>query len=174
MPGRLLVIDYQHPEPDRTESMMFVFDGGVADSVLAEKIRLPPDELRSHRSGRYSPALRPEPAEASRSAHNCWDDEVESLVIHTRTRVPLRALPRRANLDRAAHSWKFVTRSHARRQLAVPAGHFERNYVTGHPHAAFFWRNARVLSTLSPFVSLASKASWMAFLIFVVEVGYER
>jgi len=48
-PGRLLVLDYQHPEPDRTESMMFVFDGGVVDSRWAERIQLPPDELRSHR-----------------------------------------------------------------------------------------------------------------------------
>ena len=92
----------------------------------------------------------------------------------TRAEVPLRAFPRRANLDRAAHSWTFVTRSCARRQFAVPAGHFERTYVTGHPHAAFFCRNGRMLLTLSPFVSLASKASWMAFLTFVVEVGYER
>jgi len=48
-PGRLLVLDYQHPEPDRTESMMFVFDGGVVDQAWADRIRVPPEELRGWR-----------------------------------------------------------------------------------------------------------------------------
>jgi 8-oxo-dGTP diphosphatase len=48
-PGRLLVIDYQHPEPGRTESIMFVFDGGVVDTAWTGRIQLPADELRGWR-----------------------------------------------------------------------------------------------------------------------------
>lgn len=48
-PGRLLVVDYQHPEPDRTESMMFVFDGGMVGSEWTNRIVLASDELHSWR-----------------------------------------------------------------------------------------------------------------------------
>jgi len=48
-PGRLLVVDYQHPEPDRTESMMFVFDGGTVDGAWTDRIVLDTHELRSWR-----------------------------------------------------------------------------------------------------------------------------
>ena len=48
-PGRLLVIDYQHPEPGRTESIMFVFDGGVVDAAWTDRIELAADELHSWR-----------------------------------------------------------------------------------------------------------------------------
>lgn len=45
--GRLLCMEWQGPEPDRTESVMFVYDGGVlADSST---IRLPAEELKSFR-----------------------------------------------------------------------------------------------------------------------------
>jgi ADP-ribose pyrophosphatase YjhB (NUDIX family) len=46
-PGRLLCWEWQHAEADRTESMMFVYDGGLLphDAVL----RLPADELASYR-----------------------------------------------------------------------------------------------------------------------------
>ena len=47
--GRLLVLDYQHPEPGRTESMMFVFDGGVVDAAWASRIGVPEVELRGWR-----------------------------------------------------------------------------------------------------------------------------
>lgn len=45
-PGRLLVVDWVPPQPDRTEGVMFVFDGGVLDERTTAGIRLPPDELR--------------------------------------------------------------------------------------------------------------------------------
>jgi phosphoribosylglycinamide formyltransferase 1 len=48
-PGRLLVVDYQHAEPDRTESLMFVFDGGVIDEPTTSRIVLQEGELRSWR-----------------------------------------------------------------------------------------------------------------------------
>ncbi len=48
-PGRLLVIDYQHPEPERTESIMFVFDGGIVDAARSDQIELAANELRSWR-----------------------------------------------------------------------------------------------------------------------------
>jgi 8-oxo-dGTP diphosphatase len=46
-PGRLLCLEWQHAEDDRTESLMFVYDGGVLppDAVL----RLPAGELASYR-----------------------------------------------------------------------------------------------------------------------------
>ena len=45
--GRLLVHEWQGPEPDRTESVMHVYDGGVLGSL--DGVRLPPDELASCR-----------------------------------------------------------------------------------------------------------------------------
>jgi 8-oxo-dGTP pyrophosphatase MutT (NUDIX family) len=46
-PGRLLVWEWQGPEPDRTESVMFIFDGGVLPDLDA--VTLPVDELASAR-----------------------------------------------------------------------------------------------------------------------------
>lgn len=43
--GRLLSLEWQGLEPDRTESLMFIYDDGVLDT---EGIRLAPDELRSY------------------------------------------------------------------------------------------------------------------------------
>jgi len=43
--GRLLVMEWQGPEPERTESMMFLYDGGVLDG---ERIALANEELRSY------------------------------------------------------------------------------------------------------------------------------
>ena len=47
VPGRLLVHEWQGPEPDRTESVMLIFDGGVLPDLDA--VTLPVDELRSAR-----------------------------------------------------------------------------------------------------------------------------
>lgn len=40
--GRLLCMEWQGPEPDRTESLMFLYDGGVVEET---GIRLATDEL---------------------------------------------------------------------------------------------------------------------------------
>ena len=42
--GRMLVMEWQGPEPDRTESLMFIYDGGVC---RPESIRLATEELAS-------------------------------------------------------------------------------------------------------------------------------
>jgi 8-oxo-dGTP diphosphatase len=47
VPGRLLVLDWVPPRPDRTEGVMFVYDGGNLDERDLAGIHLPPDELRS-------------------------------------------------------------------------------------------------------------------------------
>ena len=47
-PGRLLVVDYQHHEPHRTESLMFVFDGGVLDNQTLAQMSLADEELKSY------------------------------------------------------------------------------------------------------------------------------
>lgn len=45
--GRLLCLEWQGPEPDRTESLMFIYDGGsIADS---SQFKLPSEELLSYR-----------------------------------------------------------------------------------------------------------------------------
>lgn len=44
-PGRLLVVDWVPPMDGRTESMVYVFDGGRLDPERAKSIRLPADEL---------------------------------------------------------------------------------------------------------------------------------
>lgn len=69
VPGRLLVVEYQHPEPGRTESMMFIFDGGVAgpertDAIVLQAAELEdwrfvaPDELGDLTSPRMARRLR--------------------------------------------------------------------------------------------------------------------
>ncbi|MFN8149087.1 MAG: NUDIX hydrolase [Candidatus Nanopelagicales bacterium] len=45
--GRLLVVEWQGPEPDRTESVLHVYDGGTLPSL--DGVRLPADELASCR-----------------------------------------------------------------------------------------------------------------------------
>ncbi|WP_436532015.1 NUDIX domain-containing protein [Actinoplanes sp. HUAS TT8] len=45
-PGRLLVVDWVPPRPDRTEGLMLVFDGGTLTPDQAGQIRVPADELR--------------------------------------------------------------------------------------------------------------------------------
>src|SRR4051812_41647891 len=47
--GRLLCVEWQGPEPDRTESLMWIYDGGVVDADLLDRIQLPADELASYR-----------------------------------------------------------------------------------------------------------------------------
>src|SRR4051812_2473023 len=46
-PGRLLVVDWVPPRPDRTEGVMFVYDGGLLAPETTANLQLPPDELRS-------------------------------------------------------------------------------------------------------------------------------
>jgi 8-oxo-dGTP pyrophosphatase MutT (NUDIX family) len=43
--GRLLCMEWQGPEPDRTESLMFIYDGGVLDK---QTITLAASELTSY------------------------------------------------------------------------------------------------------------------------------
>lgn len=45
--GRLLIVDYNPPQGEKTESLMFVFDGGVLTAEEIAQITLPPDELLS-------------------------------------------------------------------------------------------------------------------------------
>ena len=47
VPGQLLVVDWVPLSSERTEGMMFIFDGGTLDQALAATIQLPADELRS-------------------------------------------------------------------------------------------------------------------------------
>jgi 8-oxo-dGTP diphosphatase len=45
-PGRLLVVDWVPPRANRTEGVMFVYDGGVLDPARTVHIHLPAEELR--------------------------------------------------------------------------------------------------------------------------------
>ncbi len=44
-PRRLLVVNYLSPTVDRTESLSFIFDGGILEPDRIAQIRLPPAEL---------------------------------------------------------------------------------------------------------------------------------
>jgi DNA-binding transcriptional MerR regulator/ADP-ribose pyrophosphatase YjhB (NUDIX family) len=46
-PGRLLVVDWVPPSPDRIEGLLFVYDGATLSSDQSAAIALPPAELRS-------------------------------------------------------------------------------------------------------------------------------
>lgn len=43
--GALLGVDYLHATQDKTEALMFIFDGGVLSEGEIAAIRLPPEEL---------------------------------------------------------------------------------------------------------------------------------
>jgi 8-oxo-dGTP diphosphatase len=47
VPGRMLVVDWVPPLADRTEGLIVVYDGGIADASLDGQIRLNRSELRS-------------------------------------------------------------------------------------------------------------------------------
>jgi len=46
---RLLCLDYTHARPERSESLMFIFWGGVLTAAEIGAIRLPMDELSEYR-----------------------------------------------------------------------------------------------------------------------------
>jgi 8-oxo-dGTP pyrophosphatase MutT (NUDIX family) len=75
-PGRLLVVDWVPPRPNRTEGVMFVYAGGVLDPARGAAIRLPPHELRSwawctpaEAESRLSPLLARRVRAAVRALH---------------------------------------------------------------------------------------------------------
>jgi 8-oxo-dGTP diphosphatase len=43
--GELLVVDYNHETDEKTESLMFIFDGGVLSPQEIQSIQLPREEL---------------------------------------------------------------------------------------------------------------------------------
>ena len=47
--GRLLVVDYIPPDDQTTESLQFIFYGGVLDPALIDRIRLQVEELSAFR-----------------------------------------------------------------------------------------------------------------------------
>lgn len=73
--GGLLVVDYNHAAGEKTEALMFIFDGGVLTSVEIESIRLLAGELSEYRffppeslPPEMSPALRRRVLAAGRQA----------------------------------------------------------------------------------------------------------
>src|SRR5437763_1716425 len=44
--GRLLVVDWVPPGPQRTEGLMFVYDGGTLSAEQVAAISVPADEVR--------------------------------------------------------------------------------------------------------------------------------
>lgn len=45
--GRLLAVDYLHPQDSRPESVVFVFDGGMLDETAVERMVFPDGEIIS-------------------------------------------------------------------------------------------------------------------------------
>ncbi len=43
--GRLLLVDYNHPRDQKTESLMFIFDGDIITSEIETRIKLNQEEL---------------------------------------------------------------------------------------------------------------------------------
>jgi ADP-ribose pyrophosphatase YjhB (NUDIX family) len=46
--GRMLVVDYNTPHGEKTESLMFIYDGGVVDEAALETIHLQAEELEDY------------------------------------------------------------------------------------------------------------------------------
>lgn len=57
-PGRLLVVDYGGETEKRTESVQFIFDGGVLSEAELAAIVLPADELSEYRLLKPKKALK--------------------------------------------------------------------------------------------------------------------
>jgi len=55
--GGLLVVDYNPPDGERTESLMFIFSGGVLSAADIAAMRLPAEELSEWRF--YEPGALP-------------------------------------------------------------------------------------------------------------------
>ncbi|MER6075492.1 NUDIX hydrolase [Streptomyces sp. NPDC001817] len=47
-PGRLLTVDWSPPRPDRSEGLVFIYDGGHLTEKQLAAIQLQPDELRAY------------------------------------------------------------------------------------------------------------------------------
>ncbi|MDF3141821.1 MULTISPECIES: NUDIX hydrolase [unclassified Streptomyces] len=47
-PGRLLVVDWTPPRPDRSEGLVFIYDGGHLTAEQLATIQLQPEELRAY------------------------------------------------------------------------------------------------------------------------------
>jgi 8-oxo-dGTP diphosphatase len=82
-PGRMLVVDWVPPLADRTEGVIVVYDGGIAEPGLAARIRLNRGELRSwawstlpEADARLSPLL----ARRVRAAVRAADDGVTTYL----------------------------------------------------------------------------------------------
>jgi 8-oxo-dGTP diphosphatase len=82
-PGRMLVVDWVPPLADRTEGVIVVYDGGIVEPDLQERIRLNGDELRSwawsaqpDADARLSPLL----ARRVRAAVRAADDRVTTYL----------------------------------------------------------------------------------------------
>ncbi|MCG8969101.1 NUDIX domain-containing protein [Streptomyces sp. CL12-4] len=58
--GRLLAVDWTAPRPDRSEGIVFIYDGGPLTAEQLATIQLQPEELRA-----YEPRL-PRPADPAR------------------------------------------------------------------------------------------------------------
>lgn len=68
--GRLLCVEYLPAYDGYTESMQFIFDGGVMPDAMCEQLRLPPDELSEARFAAVNEAERLlNPSLAVRVAH---------------------------------------------------------------------------------------------------------
>ena len=104
-PGRLLVVDWMPPKPDRSDGVMVLFDGGclTADDISA--LRLPPEELRGYafctiaeaanrlspRLGRHLAAaveapITPGPWHTSKTADRCRNSQPEPDRRHLPSR----------------------------------------------------------------------------------------
>jgi 8-oxo-dGTP diphosphatase len=82
-PGRMLVLDWVPPLADRTEGVIVVYDGGIVEPDLQERIRLNGDELHSwawstqpDADARLSPLL----ARRVRAAVRAADDRVTTYL----------------------------------------------------------------------------------------------
>ena len=85
--GRLLVVDYSSETVEKTESLMFVFAGGVLDQTTIDQIKLPQDELK-----RFAFFARDQlPAEITAGLRqrilHAWDRVGQDLDVYIEDRI---------------------------------------------------------------------------------------
>ncbi|MFE5852300.1 NUDIX domain-containing protein [Streptomyces sp. NPDC056500] len=87
--GRLLAVDWTPPRPDRSEGVVFIYDGGHLTAEQLATIQLQPDELRRYEfMPLHNTADRLIPLRASR-VHHCAHARTQHATLWKTAYPPL-------------------------------------------------------------------------------------
>ena len=88
-PHQLLCVDYLSDQPDKTEAIMFVFDGGCLSQEAIAHIQLPADELSDYRFCTLPEALVLLNPRLGRRVALCQQALTENRTIYAEDQPPV-------------------------------------------------------------------------------------